>query len=524
MEHSEGLVCERNRFHLPDVRYGGENIMLKAVVFDDEYIVLQGLRSMMDWQRFGIELVGTAGDGLTALKMLQELKPDIVLSDIRMPGMDGLTLIETAAYELPDTIFLIFSGFTEFEYVKRAIGLGVVDYVDKPITMPKIEAALSKAVERFEQQRLLRVQRAKWEAGREQLLEKAVLDLLLSGEQAVERLQEVYGPDWHRIQGITVLAFSAGQPLWREQEGFRIVNVTNGAEKLAAVFHYGPTEPVFDTLLLGEAAESRDNVGAGRTYTRPAEVPHSYREALRALRYGRFMGDAGWTRIEDIEGDVRMPLEMQKHEEAVIMSLRTRDAEGLERALDGFEVWVSEQLLDPEQTEQELLKLAYLGRSVVEEQTGSTGAGDKIQYGELSAMHARADMFGWLRCQLSAELARKKAVHRSARHPAVTDAIAYLEEKYGDDVSLQELAEQVGMNPTYFSLLFKEEMGTTYIKYLTQIRMERAKSMLREGLRVSEVSERVGYLNYRHFTELFKKLVGVTPGHYRESYQSGKQG
>jgi two-component system response regulator YesN len=139
-------------------------------------------------------------------------------------------------------------------------------------------------------------------------------------------------------------------------------------------------------------------------------------------------------------------------------------------------------------------------------------------------MHARADMFRWLRSDLGALLAWTKASRRSAKHAAVEQALAYLEERYGQDVSLQELAEHVGLNPTYFSLLFKEEMGTTYIKHLTHIRMERAKAMLRDGLRVGEVSEKVGYLNYRHFTEIFKKLVGVTPGQYRDGYHAGKPG
>ena len=139
-------------------------------------------------------------------------------------------------------------------------------------------------------------------------------------------------------------------------------------------------------------------------------------------------------------------------------------------------------------------------------------------------MHTRGEMFRWLRQQLDAQLAWKKASSRLPRHAAVNRALAYLEERYGQDVSLQDLAEHVGMNPTYLSLLFKEEMGATYIKHLTHIRMERAKEMLRDGFRVNEVSEKVGYLNYRHFTETFKKHVGVTPGQYREGYQVGKPG
>jgi two-component system response regulator YesN len=158
--------------------------MLKAVVFDDEYIVCQGLSRMIDWQRFGVELVGTAGDGLAALQLFREQRPDIVLTDIRMPGMDGLQLIETVADEAKDTMFIVLSGFNEFEYVRRAIGLGVVDYLEKPITVQKIEEAMTKTLERIKKQRAFSEMKSDLEASREQLLEKATLDLLLAGDKA----------------------------------------------------------------------------------------------------------------------------------------------------------------------------------------------------------------------------------------------------------------------------------------------------------------------------------------------------
>ena len=113
--------------------------MRKAVIFDDEYIVLQGLQAMIDWQKYGVEIVGTAGDGAAALAIVRERRPDIILTDIRMPGMDGLELIERVMQEAPDTYTIVFSGFNEFEYVKRAIGLGVADYLEKPITIQTIE-------------------------------------------------------------------------------------------------------------------------------------------------------------------------------------------------------------------------------------------------------------------------------------------------------------------------------------------------------------------------------------------------
>lgn len=497
--------------------------MLKAVIFDDEYIVLQGLRQMIDWRRYGVELAGTAEDGLSALRLMRACKPDIVLTDIRMPGMDGLRLIETAAAESPETMFIVFSGFNEFEYVRRAIGLGVIDYLEKPVTVSKIEAALRKTVNRIGKEQAFGEMKKKLEASRSDLLEKATLDLLLAGERAEGKWKDVYGEDWAKVAGVTVLAFSGDRPALPEHPSYRIIDVTNGNERLAVALHRElPPEALQDALI--EASGSVQSAfGSGRTYASLGGASRSYREALRALRYGQFLEESGWTRIEDVEGrEEQLPPGLTRHEEAAIVSLRTGDRDGLSRALDEFAAWTVEQKLPPERVEQELLKLAYLGLEIAKETGGDLRELGTVDHRELHEMHARDEMFRWLRDKLEAALSWTAGARRACRHAAVEKALRYLDERYGQDVSLQELAEHVGLNPAYFSLLFKEQMGISYIKHLTGLRMERAKALLRSGMRVNEVSERVGYQNYRHFTELFKKTVGTTPGQYRDAHRTGK--
>jgi two-component system, response regulator YesN len=127
-------------------------------------------------------------------------------------------------------------------------------------------------------------------------------------------------------------------------------------------------------------------------------------------------------------------------------------------------------------------------------------------------------MYSWFRAQMEKILDWSLEVRQEVKHESVEKACKYLKENYFKDLTLQEVSEYVSLNPTYFSLLFKEEMGQSYIKYLTKLRIEQAKILLREGYKVGDVSEKVGYHSYRHFSELFKKYVGVKPGQYRESY------
>lgn len=536
--------------------------MLKAVICDDEYIVLEGLRRMIDWERYGVQLAGTASDGLSALQLLRDSWPDIVLTDIRMPGMDGLQLIETAAAELPQTMFIVFSGFNEFEYVRRAIGLGVIDYLEKPITVAKIEEALRKTLRRIDKEQTYAAMKLKLDSSRSELLEKATLDLLLAGGKAAAKWREVYGADAAGIVGVTALVFRERQAELPKHAAYDVIQVTNGNEYVSLVLHRElPPDALWDVLIRvpggaelsgleadlpgsgdavteaaapigGAGAEATDRghgvigqaaFGSGRMYPALEDAARSYREALRALRYGLFLEESGWTRIEDVEGrDGRMLAELPRHEEAVIVSLRTGDSEGMAQALDGFEAWTEEQKLPPERVEQELLKLLYLGLEIARESGGEPQELGEIHHRELHEMYTREEMFRWLRGKLAALLSWAAGARRSQRHPAVEKALHYMKERYGQDVSLQELAEHVGLNPAYFSLLFKEQMGISYIKHLTRLRMEQAKALLRSGLRVNEVSERVGYLNYRHFTELFKKIVGMTPGQYRDARPGGK--
>ncbi len=122
--------------------------MVKVVIFDDEILVLDAVQDLIDWARWELTLVGTATNGIDALELIEDHQPDIILTDIRMPGLDGLTLIEKISKIVPSTYCIIMSGFNEIEYYKKAIQLDVIDYLEKPITIERIENCLDKAMKK----------------------------------------------------------------------------------------------------------------------------------------------------------------------------------------------------------------------------------------------------------------------------------------------------------------------------------------------------------------------------------------
>src|SRR4051812_36044955 len=147
---------------------------------------------MINWSKYGIELVGTASNGYAAIDLVETHSPDIVFTDIRMPGMNGLEVVEKILEAAPEIICVVFSGFNEFEYVKKAIRLGVSDYLEKPITIPMMEDTIQRILEKLHHQKTVLSLEEKWEESRIELIEKATLDLLLQGDEALPKWRKSF--------------------------------------------------------------------------------------------------------------------------------------------------------------------------------------------------------------------------------------------------------------------------------------------------------------------------------------------
>ncbi|WP_160720444.1 response regulator [Bacillus sp. USDA818B3_A] len=495
--------------------------MLRAVIFDDEYIVLHGLRMMIDWNKYDIELVGTATNGKEAIALFEACRPDIVFTDIRMPEMDGLQVIEKILSMAPETICIVFSGFNEFEYVKKSLKLGVADYLEKPITIPMIEDTIKRITEKISHQKNITSIQSKWEASREELLEKATLDLLLIGEEATPKWRESFGVEADIVVGVTVLALSRKETVLQEHFSYKVVQVRNGLEHLLVVFQFHDEIEDMWEQLLSCPEQMGIAIGSGHTYKNIEDAKKSYKEALQALRYGQFMDEAGWTRFEDIGEHPQRTVNLSEQEEAIIFYIRTGDKEGLIKQLNSFIKQLEGQRLNPDLIEREILKIIYLGMEVVKEVGDDIlkiNGVDFFPHVEIRSKSTKEKLYEWFVKQMEKLMDLSLEVRKEIKHGSVEKACKYMKENYFRDITLQEVSEYVGMNSTYFSLLFKEEMHQSYIKYLSQIRMEQAKKLLREGHKVGEVSAKVGYHSYRHFSAIFKKYVGVNPGQYRGSF------
>lgn len=348
--------------------------MYRLVVIDDEYIVVEGIKAMIGRQKLDYQVVGWAYDGITGLDMITRHAPDLVITDIRIPGMDGLSMIEEAKEICPNTAFVVISGYTEFEYAKKALGLGVMGYIDKPISMDKLNEVLEKVEKNFFRQRQ---EKSEYEENRRRLEEVNEIQEKCIQGLVEENIENFYKYATDLMRELDVL-YHDEQELRRE--------VYKALCVLCDILQENRKDIIRENLVSFHEMEMR-----------------SSRETIKEY-------------ANDIISDIGKYLEAEK--------------------------------------------------------TGS-------------------------------------------RHGTILKLLTYIEQHYNEDIGLNELADMVSMSTAYLSVLFKSEVGMSYVKYLTSLRMNKAKELLKAGKKVGEVSEMIGYHNYRYFTDTFKKYVGKTPKAYQ---------
>ena len=354
-------------------------IMIRIVVIDDEYMVVEGLKALIARQQPLYQVVGWAYDGNEGLSVIRDTQPDIVITDIRIPGMDGLSLIETAKEFCPDTAFVVISGYTEFEYARRALSLGVKGYIDKPVSREKLSAVLGRI------------------EAEQKILEDDHTELL----QRQKKLEEL-----DALQEESIRCLTRQEPSEFIESSGQVIS-----------------------LLRSMYEETSD---------------------LRRETYKYLC----------VTGDILLE-EQPKVNREELVSFKDMEKQETPDAILSYAQKI----------------LQKISRYLSANQTGSG-------------------------------------------HRAVLEVLDYIERHYQEDIGLNELASHAGMSTAYLSVLFKAEVGESFIKYLTELRVKKAKSLLKEGHKVKDVSDMVRYSNYRYFCDIFKKQTGQTPHEYKENIWS----
>ncbi len=535
--------------------------MLKVFLVEDEIVMREGIKNNIDWEKEGFEFAGEASDGELAYPLIQKEKPDILIADIKMPFMDGLELSRLVRQELPDIKVIILSGYDEFEYAKEAISIGITDYLVKPIAGAKLLEAVKKVgkiIEEEQQQRLFLKTFEKERLEDIHLAKQKIFRSLASGKKPVSELLKdarEAGVDLaaNRYNIVLLQIFEEGETVgYSEKQNAAaqdieemtehmpgVLMVELGIEGWAFIIKETDTERSLEQILpdflekLQEIIRGYEGIeyfgGVGRAVCRLSELNRCFEEANRAFSY-RYLINRNQIIYSEEEANGSFAGGRLK---ASSLNVINMDREIVERFLktglksevrhfiDEYFESVGESGIRSFLLRQYVTMDMFFTTVAMLRQIGYDSEDLMERCGDFQAMTSVFSSVeqtkSYLQGVFEAALDLRDTVSQKKYSSLLKNARTYIEQNYdNEEISLNTVAASVNLSPNHFSTIFNQETGQTFIEFLTHVRMEKAKELLRgTSMRMSEIAYTVGYKDAHYFSYLFKKTQECTPREFR---------
>lgn len=535
--------------------------MIKVLLVDDEPIIVRGLKKLISWDSLDCEIIGEAYDGEEALEFIRENKPDIVITDLLMPVMDGMELVKNVYEDGLSAKIIILSGHGEFELARNALKYGVFEYLLKPVTKEQLAETISKILGKIKidiiHSEKMEKMKAQWHENLPLLRDKLVLDVIrgeIHDRELVYKKAELLDMEF-RAAGYNVLAIqlinhNIGDDVKTSEEKIlvkfvveniasevidrRLAGYTTVAGDTLYILTFIRDQGFSNSILFAVADEIRNcvleytntsvSIGIGRFYSDIADVEKSFEEATQALK-SRFLFDN--TNIIHINNILPKNGKGSHYPEAAekeALDVLTYGAEfnASELAVRLVGAFLENSGKNPEM----VINFSNEFLIQLERSLRSMGCNVEMHQSELrneceriNRMESLQELQKWFAGKL--ENARMSVLNmRKAReYDAIREAKNYIDSKYSEDLTLNRVAGKVYMSPTYFSSIFKSRTGVNFCDYLSKVRMDNAARLLKDsGYKTYEVSEVVGYKNPRYFSDAFKRYFGLTPTEFREKH------
>ena len=523
--------------------------MYRAIIVDDESKICQLIQFLGNWEEMNIEIIDVCKDGELAIESIMKNKPDIVLTDIRMPVYNGLEIIQQVRKMEMNTVFIVISGYKQFEYARQALQYGVVDFLVKPINKEDLNAALQKAVNGLVDQKNVQnineIIYNKEKQEKEALLKRLTNesdndDSVKEDEEDIP--DELFKKDIFQAAVIKTnkkelnlsgSKFSENLSNYLKRTivtGEAISVSKNDGVYLLFNYQHGDEEAIKSELyeILKHIARDRDiygqfevTIGMGMPVGCIGEMKQSIQTAKLAWQNRILLASREYLEYTKLNicSEGREDFWDEKDWLAFQSALESCNQNMIRELLKDMEIQVNQE------TPLYLYGLfTHIRRIVLQVET--LMAENEVMVGnkrieqimeEFRCGDTISDIFMHLNLYICKSLQSFYDRKNAMKKQPIIKAEEYINKHYMEDISQEEMAELVGLSSTYFSKLFKSVEGVNYIEYLTQIRLDRSKKLLiTTNMSIKSIASAVGYMDEKYFRKLFKKVIGIKPTEYRK--------
>lgn len=469
--------------------------MHRVFIVDDESLVIKSLKASIDWKDCGFEVIGEANNGIDALEEILRQKPQLVFTDIRMPGMNGLELIKEVRKRRMDILFVVISGYAEFAYAQKALNYGAMGFCLKPFDETEIISVLARAKNILD----------KIKISHQAELLAFLEDGTKEGKEIRNSILREAGFEEEGKKGICA-AVVIGSTSIELQKDLTYIELKLGRDKTVYFISYVP-RGYNDKYGLTCKGSRIKGIGISRVY-------YSFDDMGRAMNEGFIAaGSYFMTGVPKVDF-YNEPSEAGFEE--VLLGFKEfivrGDYKKIEKSLESLDVL----LKNGKCTLSHALKLYNIVMYIIYSERGPREANTVSTCSYLlDTFEDIDDMLGLLKDELFAD--RNSIVEREVKNETFKQIIKYVNKNYTQDISINDIAARFAVNPSYLSQLFRKETNETFTEYITTMRISLAESLLKTtDFAVNEIAEKVGYKDYFYFTRVFKKVTRTTPSKYRE--------
>ncbi|NLE26210.1 MAG: response regulator [Clostridiaceae bacterium] len=540
--------------------------MFKVMIIDDEPIIRKGLRNIIDWKQYDCEICAEAADGVEGAELIRSLRPDIVFTDIKMPEVDGLSMIREIKDKVADSKIIILTGYRDFDYAQEAIKLGAFDFILKPSKIEELIDVVKRAIKelKFQRDRTEEIEKLKelYKQNLPVLRERLLFDVLSgikTNEELIKAKMSLFGIE---VSNFTLLVVEndsdAGESSERDDpysshlyqfgiintfeetisEDFKIINVTLDDKRIAFILKHPDVRGNYIDMIQKKCTYLQDmiancfgftvTIGISSEGYGAMQLSAKLKECMEALEHKFYIGNNSIICYKDLHSFYR------SEDNTLLENYQKLLTEGIK---SGNEILVNKKLKDITDyieccagaMNRDNLKNFYCATvTLINNIRVSVGVENNPKgllskdISSLIRMIEKSDNLKELNAilgEIALSVVSKVNIYNNRGIKLIMQrAMEFIDENYNEQISLNEIAEHTFVSTYYISRLFKKELGKNFVDYLNEIRITKAKELLKDlRFKTYEVAELVGISDAHYFSKLFKKYENITPSEYRDT-------